>query len=123
MATEYISLATLVDDVKLQTADYPKMVLGYRSGTLESLYDVILTKAVHDILLIPTRRFLNDLSSYADEDVMDSAEALALVIEAVNPLTTKTVENIQADVLALVKNFPIDDVREAATLKKQGRVN
>ena len=122
MTQEVVSFDEFIDKYQAILCNQPRRIEHVRNGTIDQFYDIIMRDAVVDITLIPTRREMNELDPYDDEDEA-LLHSFATLIQLVSTVFVKPSNLVKRDLLKRMKLMPVDDLRIAAKLKRTNRLN
>lgn len=107
----------------------------YRAGTLEldrwivddihpdTAYTEFLTAAVIDIAVIPVEREAVDLPLVDADDETSLMDTLRRIVSMAALTFNRTLSQAERDLVSIMKDFPTADVREAASLRHQGKLH
>lgn len=91
------------------------MYTHYVTNTLTELYQQTVRESVDSLMMIPFARLAKGMDPAEDgSDIVEAVEALAHEVALMFDLSD---EEVERDMVAAVKQFPVDDVRTAAMLR------
>jgi hypothetical protein len=92
-------------------------------GHPDEAYTEFLTAAVVDIAVIPVEREAVDLPLVEADDETSLMDTLKRIISIAALTFHRSLSDTERDLVHIMKEFPTADVREAASLRHQGKLH
>jgi hypothetical protein len=98
-------------------ADVSELCKHVQAGLLDEYYQWVMNELVMDLTIIPVIRAMHEVETYDDSDTVTSGfHAIANILSA---MFQKDSRKVREDLIELMNEFPVDDVREAYVLRQQ----
>lgn len=111
-----LSASDVVDKLRLTTENISELYARQMSGTTEEFFSEVMHRVVTDLTIIPVERSLT--GSEETDNPSDVEDACQTIITLISQYFGKTYDAVETALYTLIESFPVDDVRQAAMIKR-----
>lgn len=111
----------LVDKVHMHHGNPSTMYRHIMNGTIKEYYSVVLDEIIYDLTIMPIARNLHGHDS--DEDQQTVTAGFRRITEALGIVFNKDSGAIFKELVRRMDDYPIDDAREAYSLRYHNKLH
>lgn len=115
----------LITKFRDQLTDVEQQRSHILKGTLDQYYHDTIQQVITDVTLLPLVRTQLESETYHDQETDRDAlhTAVLAIITLFSETFGKSRSEVEMDFQVYMKNYPVDDVREAARLRADNRLH
>lgn len=111
----FVNVQDVINKVQQRTLDGGAYYNHLSNGTINDYYRDVIMETITDITIFAIERELAGFEPA--EDAQETLHAFAQIIEMVATLFNKTKPDVEADLISMMHEYPVEEVREAQHLR------
>lgn len=120
MTQRPVEVDEVIRKVQRQTLDMETLTLHEMCGTTEKYYEQLLTEIVTDMTILPLTRGFAGLDPLDDGKQIEGA--FVKMVGMVATLFGMPQKKVEDDLVDVMHNYPVEDVKNAEVLRRDNRL-
>lgn len=119
--TQPVEIGDVVEHLRHTFLDTSELRKHQRAGTVETFYTMLVNRVISEIAVVPIYRELKGFEPL--DDPQEVTDAFNAIIDVLSLAFGKSHREVYNDLLKMVGDFPIADVRTAMILKNRNALH